>query len=159
MTYTTAHSNAGSFKPLREARDRTCVLKVPSWIHFCCARTGTPSWIIFCVSLITERVQRTDSVTTPLRIHRELSIASLDVCGITDRHKLVIARLASGELLRFSGCQESQAEVDLKKMLQNSCQPALALKSDETLSLLIWSPPHPEAQMNSSGSETWAVLG
>ena len=28
--------------PLREARDQTCNLMVPSWIHFRCAMTGTP---------------------------------------------------------------------------------------------------------------------
>ena len=28
--------------PLREARDRTRNFMVPSWIHFCCATTGTP---------------------------------------------------------------------------------------------------------------------
>ena len=28
--------------PLREARDQTHNLKVPSWIHFSCATTGTP---------------------------------------------------------------------------------------------------------------------
>ena len=27
---------------LSEARDRTCNLMVPSWIHFLCATTGTP---------------------------------------------------------------------------------------------------------------------
>ena len=30
--------------PLREARDRTCNLMVPHWIHFHCATTGTPGW-------------------------------------------------------------------------------------------------------------------
>ena len=29
--------------PLNEARDRTCNIMVPSWIHFCCATTGTLS--------------------------------------------------------------------------------------------------------------------
>ena len=29
--------------PLSEARDGTCNLVVPSWIHFCCVTTGTPS--------------------------------------------------------------------------------------------------------------------
>ena len=28
--------------PLSEARDRTCNLNVPNWIHFCCTTTGTP---------------------------------------------------------------------------------------------------------------------
>jgi len=28
--------------PLSEARDQTCNLMVPSWIHFRCATTGTP---------------------------------------------------------------------------------------------------------------------
>ena len=28
--------------PLSDARDRTCNLMVPGWIHFCCATTGTP---------------------------------------------------------------------------------------------------------------------
>ena len=28
--------------PLSEARNRACNLMVPSWICFCCARTGTP---------------------------------------------------------------------------------------------------------------------
>ena len=28
--------------PVSEARDRTGNLMVPSWIHFCCAMTGTP---------------------------------------------------------------------------------------------------------------------
>ena len=27
--------------PLSEATDQTCNLMVPSWIHFCCAMTGT----------------------------------------------------------------------------------------------------------------------
>ena len=30
--------------PLSEARDRTCLLRDPSQIHFCCAMTGTPLW-------------------------------------------------------------------------------------------------------------------
>ena len=33
--------------PLREARDRTCNLMVPSRIHFCCATTGTLQLIFF----------------------------------------------------------------------------------------------------------------
>jgi len=50
-----SHSNMGSelhlhhsswqrqiLNPLREARDLTCNLMVPSWIHFCFAQTGTP---------------------------------------------------------------------------------------------------------------------
>ena len=28
--------------PMGEARDRTCNLMVPSWIHFCCTTMGTP---------------------------------------------------------------------------------------------------------------------
>ena len=28
--------------PLREAKDQTCNLMVPSWIHFCRAMMGTP---------------------------------------------------------------------------------------------------------------------
>ena len=31
--------------PLSEARDRTCNLMVPSWIHFCYATTGTPTFL------------------------------------------------------------------------------------------------------------------
>ena len=34
-TYTTAHGNAGSFNPLSEARDRTCILMDESQIRFC----------------------------------------------------------------------------------------------------------------------------
>ena len=33
--------------PLNEARDRTCNLMVPSWIHFRCATTGTPVFALF----------------------------------------------------------------------------------------------------------------
>ena len=33
--------------PLREARDRTHNLRVPSWIHFHCATTGTPISVTF----------------------------------------------------------------------------------------------------------------
>ena len=37
--------------PLSETRDQTCNLMVPSWIRFCCARTGTPvnffgAWVV-----------------------------------------------------------------------------------------------------------------
>ena len=32
--------------PLKEARDRTCNLTVPSRIHFRCATTGTPFFIL-----------------------------------------------------------------------------------------------------------------
>ena len=32
--------------PLSEARDGTCNLMVPSWIHFCCTTTGTQKIII-----------------------------------------------------------------------------------------------------------------
>ena len=31
--------------PLSEARDRTCHLTVPSWIHFCCTTMGTPTFL------------------------------------------------------------------------------------------------------------------
>ena len=30
--------------PLIEARDQTCVLMDPSWVHYCLATTGTPSF-------------------------------------------------------------------------------------------------------------------
>ena len=33
--------------PLREARDRTCVLTVTSQVRFCCTMTGTPSFFFF----------------------------------------------------------------------------------------------------------------
>ena len=33
--------------PLSGARDQTCNLMVPSWIHFCCATTGTPPFRFF----------------------------------------------------------------------------------------------------------------
>ena len=33
--------------PLRQARDRTCNLMVPSRISFCCATTGTPGMCVF----------------------------------------------------------------------------------------------------------------
>ena len=32
--------------PLSQARDRTCNLMVPRWIHFCCATMGTPEIFI-----------------------------------------------------------------------------------------------------------------
>ena len=38
--------------PLSEARDRTDNLMVPSWIHFCCATTGT-SHLKFPKALLT----------------------------------------------------------------------------------------------------------
>ena len=56
-----SHSNAGSeprlpptpqltatpvLNPLNEARDQTCNLTVPSPIHFCCAKMGTPKFYI-----------------------------------------------------------------------------------------------------------------
>ena len=34
--------------PLSEARDRTCILMVPSHICFCCTMTGTPTLCFFC---------------------------------------------------------------------------------------------------------------
>ena len=40
--YTTAHGNAGSFNPLSEARDRTCVLMPASQIRFRWVKRGTP---------------------------------------------------------------------------------------------------------------------
>jgi len=43
LAYTTAHSNARSFDPLRETRDRTRNLVDISRIHFCCAAAGTPT--------------------------------------------------------------------------------------------------------------------
>ena len=42
-TYTTAHHNAGFLTLLSLARDRTHNLTVPGWIHFYCARMGTPA--------------------------------------------------------------------------------------------------------------------
>ena len=44
-TYTTAHSNAGYFKPLSKARDQTCDLRDPTWVHYCWATMGTS---LFC---------------------------------------------------------------------------------------------------------------
>ena len=41
MTYTTAHGN--ELNPLREARNLTHNLMVPSQMHFHCAATGTPT--------------------------------------------------------------------------------------------------------------------
>ena len=41
-TYTSAHSNAGSFNPMSEARDQTCILMNTSWVHYCWALMGTP---------------------------------------------------------------------------------------------------------------------
>ena len=35
------------FNPLIKARDRTCSLMVPSWIHFGCATTGTHPFFFF----------------------------------------------------------------------------------------------------------------
>ena len=35
--------------PLGEARDRTCNVMIPSWIHFCCAMMGTPDSSNFLV--------------------------------------------------------------------------------------------------------------
>ena len=32
--------------PLSEARDGTCILMVPSWVHFCQATTGTPREVL-----------------------------------------------------------------------------------------------------------------
>ena len=37
--------------PLSQARDQTCNLIVPSWIHFCCATTGTPIIIYFDIQV------------------------------------------------------------------------------------------------------------
>jgi len=34
--------------PLSKARDQTCNLMVPSWIHFRCAMKGTPCFILIC---------------------------------------------------------------------------------------------------------------
>ena len=42
-TYTTDHSNAGSFNPPNEARDQTLILMDVSWINFCFATVGTPN--------------------------------------------------------------------------------------------------------------------
>ena len=36
-----------TLNPLTEARNWTWSLKVPSWIHFCCAMTGTPGQAVF----------------------------------------------------------------------------------------------------------------
>ena len=36
-----------TLNPLSEASDQTRNLMVPSWIHFCCAMTGTPKYILF----------------------------------------------------------------------------------------------------------------
>ena len=41
-TYTTAHSNSGSFNPVNEARDQTQILMDISQIHFPCTTMGTP---------------------------------------------------------------------------------------------------------------------
>jgi len=41
-TNATAHGNAGFPDPLIEARDQTRILIDTSWVHFCCATTGTP---------------------------------------------------------------------------------------------------------------------
>ena len=35
-----------TLNPLSEARDRTCNLSVPSWIHFHCTTTGTPKLLL-----------------------------------------------------------------------------------------------------------------
>ena len=35
VTYTTAHSNAGSFSTLNKARDQTPILMETSWVHYC----------------------------------------------------------------------------------------------------------------------------
>ena len=37
------------FNPLSKARDRTRIFMDTSWIHFCCATTGTPGYYIFIV--------------------------------------------------------------------------------------------------------------
>ena len=54
MTYTTAHGNAGSFKPLSKGRDWTLLLMDSTQICFHCATTGTspPSYLLGmnCVS-------------------------------------------------------------------------------------------------------------
>ena len=58
------HHNSQQHKilnPVSEARDQTCHLTVPSQIHFCCARTGTPiqciteSYLTFFLSISTEK--------------------------------------------------------------------------------------------------------
>ena len=43
LAYTTAHGNAGSFNPLDKVRSQTHVLMDTSWVHYCCAPTGTPA--------------------------------------------------------------------------------------------------------------------
>ena len=47
--YATAHSKAGIFNLLSEARDWTCILKDASQIRFHKATTGTPNTYIFNV--------------------------------------------------------------------------------------------------------------
>ena len=55
VTYTTAHSNAG-FNALSEARNQTHILTDTSWIHFCCATTGTP-FLFFLIRAILTSVR------------------------------------------------------------------------------------------------------
>ena len=38
--------------PLREARDLTCNLMIPSCIHFCCIMMGTPLFLFFLFSFV-----------------------------------------------------------------------------------------------------------
>lgn len=52
MTYTTAHGNARSFKPLNEARDWTHSLIDTSRIRFCWAVTGTPDQSFFVMNAV-----------------------------------------------------------------------------------------------------------
>ena len=35
--------------PLSKDRDQTCNIMVPSWIHFCCATTGSPFFFVIVV--------------------------------------------------------------------------------------------------------------
>ena len=52
VTYTRAHSSAGSFNPLSEARDQTRNLMGPSWIHFLWAITGTPQVLLLTYTFL-----------------------------------------------------------------------------------------------------------
>ena len=47
LTYTTVHGKHQIPDSLSEARDQTCTLMDPSWIHFHCATTGTLG--CFCI--------------------------------------------------------------------------------------------------------------
>ena len=72
MAASLSHSNAWSkpclwptpqlmacwiLNPLSEARDQTCNLTVPSWIHFCYTMTGTPEIYILNVGLAYQIVK------------------------------------------------------------------------------------------------------